>query len=159
MAEPQPGPASDWQARNADEALSAQESNRTMQINTSDEARKRAISSIKRHFAENMDERIGNVAADALLGYFLEEIGPVVYNRPTQRQPLLPPSFFIAQVLKPKSAYGGHQPMTPVTSRTTPSQPQIPIVPLSVRPISTRPMAIRAMRSIPPTLLFMGSSL
>lgn len=53
----------------------------TMQIQIPDEARKRAISSIERYFAENMEERIGNVAAGALLGYFLEEIGPVVYNQ------------------------------------------------------------------------------
>ena len=34
-----------------------------------------------RYFAENMDERMGNVSAGALLGYFLDEIGPLVYNR------------------------------------------------------------------------------
>lgn len=52
-----------------------------MNIELPDEARKRAISSIERYFDENMEERIGNVAAGALLGYFLEEIGPLVYNR------------------------------------------------------------------------------
>lgn len=52
-----------------------------MQIQLPDEARKRAISSIERYFSVNMDEPIGNVAAGALLGYFLEEIGPVVYNQ------------------------------------------------------------------------------
>lgn len=44
------------------------------------EARERAIQSIERWFRENRDERIGNVAAGALLGYVLEEIGPSVYN-------------------------------------------------------------------------------
>lgn len=52
-----------------------------MNIDIPAEARKRAITSIERYFSENMDERIGNVAAGALLGFFLEEIGPVVYNR------------------------------------------------------------------------------
>lgn len=52
-----------------------------MQIQLSDEARKRAISSIERYFSENMEERIGNVAAGALLGYFIEEIGPAIYNQ------------------------------------------------------------------------------
>lgn len=52
-----------------------------MQIQLPDDARKRAISSIERYFSENMDERIGNVAAGALLGYFLDEIGPAVYNQ------------------------------------------------------------------------------
>ena len=28
-----------------------------------------------------MDERIGNIAAGALLGFFLQEIGPSIYNR------------------------------------------------------------------------------
>ena len=52
-----------------------------MQIQLSDEARKRAISSIERYFSENMEDRIGNIAAGALLGYFIDEIGPVIYNQ------------------------------------------------------------------------------
>ncbi len=52
-----------------------------MQIQLPDEARKRAISSIERYFSENMQERIGNIAAGALLGYFLDEIGPAIYNQ------------------------------------------------------------------------------
>lgn len=39
------------------------------------DARKDAIASIERYFQENMDEPIGNIAAGALLGFFLEEIG------------------------------------------------------------------------------------
>jgi uncharacterized protein (DUF2164 family) len=45
------------------------------------EARQRAIASIQRYFEEHMDEPIGNVAAGGLLGFFLEEIGPSVYNQ------------------------------------------------------------------------------
>ena len=52
-----------------------------MTIEISKEARKEAIASIERYFQENMEERIGNIAAGALLGYFLEEIGPLVYNQ------------------------------------------------------------------------------
>jgi len=52
-----------------------------MSIELNKEARAEAISSIERYFAENMDERIGNIAAGALLGFFLEEIGPSVYNQ------------------------------------------------------------------------------
>lgn len=52
-----------------------------MQIQLSDETRKRAISSIERYFSENMEERIGNVEAGALLGYFIDEIGPAIYNQ------------------------------------------------------------------------------
>lgn len=43
--------------------------------------RQQAIASIERYFRENMDEPIGNVAAGGLLGYFLEEIGPAIYNQ------------------------------------------------------------------------------
>ena len=52
-----------------------------MAIDISKEARKEAIASIERYFLENMEEKIGNIAAGALLGYFLEEIGPLVYNQ------------------------------------------------------------------------------
>ena len=43
--------------------------------------RAQAVSSIERYFRENMEEKIGNVAASGLLGYFLEEIAPLVYNQ------------------------------------------------------------------------------
>jgi len=52
-----------------------------MSIEIPKEARKEAIASIERYFADNMEERIGNIAAGALLNYFLEEIGPLVYNQ------------------------------------------------------------------------------
>jgi uncharacterized protein (DUF2164 family) len=52
-----------------------------MTIEIDREARKEAIASIERYFRENMEERIGNIAAGALLGFFLEEIGPLVYNQ------------------------------------------------------------------------------
>ncbi|WP_348756406.1 DUF2164 domain-containing protein [uncultured Aquincola sp.] len=52
-----------------------------MAIELSKEARQQAIASIERYFRENMDEPIGNVAAGGLLGFFLEEIGPAIYNQ------------------------------------------------------------------------------
>jgi uncharacterized protein (DUF2164 family) len=52
-----------------------------MAIELDKEVRKQAIASIERYFEENMEERIGNIAAGALLGFFLEEIGPVLYNQ------------------------------------------------------------------------------
>lgn len=52
-----------------------------MAIELPAEQRKEAIASIERYFLENRDEKIGNMAASALLGYFLEELGPLVYNR------------------------------------------------------------------------------
>ncbi|WP_077000312.1 DUF2164 domain-containing protein [Variovorax sp. KK3] len=52
-----------------------------MTIELKKETRQEAISSIERYFKENMDEPIGNIAAGALLGFFLEEIAPAVYNQ------------------------------------------------------------------------------
>lgn len=47
----------------------------------SKEARTQAVASIERWFREHRDERIGNIQAAALLAYFLEEIGPSIYNQ------------------------------------------------------------------------------
>jgi uncharacterized protein (DUF2164 family) len=52
-----------------------------MTIEISKEARAEAVSSLERYFETNMGERIGNVAADQLLQFFLEEMGPVIHNR------------------------------------------------------------------------------
>jgi uncharacterized protein (DUF2164 family) len=52
-----------------------------MSIELPEDVRAAAIASIQRYFDANMDEPIGNIAAGGLLGFFLEEIGPAVYNR------------------------------------------------------------------------------
>jgi uncharacterized protein (DUF2164 family) len=52
-----------------------------MTVEIDKDARKEAIASIERYFKENMDEPIGNIAAGGLLGFFLEEIGPLIYNQ------------------------------------------------------------------------------
>ena len=52
-----------------------------MSLELPKEARAQAIASIERYFQEERDERIGNIAAGALLGFFLHEIGPCIYNR------------------------------------------------------------------------------
>lgn len=52
-----------------------------MSIELTREARQEAIASIERYFLENMEEKIGNVAAGGLLGFILEEIGPSIYNQ------------------------------------------------------------------------------
>ena len=49
-----------------------------MTIEIPKEARTQAIASIARYFSENMEEKIGNIAAGALLGFFLDEIAPIV---------------------------------------------------------------------------------
>jgi len=52
-----------------------------MAIELNKEARAEAIKSIERYFQQNMDEPIGNIAAGALLNFFVEEIGPAIYNQ------------------------------------------------------------------------------
>ena len=53
-----------------------------MPIELPRDERAQAIASIERYFREHMDDqKIGNIAAGALLGFFLEEIGPLVYNQ------------------------------------------------------------------------------
>ena len=52
-----------------------------MTIELPNAAQQAAIASIQRYFQQNMDEPIGNITAGALLGFFLAEIGPLVYNK------------------------------------------------------------------------------
>jgi uncharacterized protein (DUF2164 family) len=52
-----------------------------MTIELSKETRKAAIASIERYFDANMEEKIGNMTAEALLQFFIEEIGPCIYNK------------------------------------------------------------------------------
>ncbi len=52
-----------------------------MPIELPKDQRAQAIQSIERYFREHMDEPIGNIAAGALLGFFLEEVGPSIYNQ------------------------------------------------------------------------------
>ena len=52
-----------------------------MTIELPKEAHKEAVASIERYFRENMDEKIGNLTAASLLQFFIEEIGPCIYNK------------------------------------------------------------------------------
>ena len=56
-----------------------------MEIELTKEDRAQAIASLERYFkeqfAEQFEGRLGNIQAGALLNFFLEEIGPCVYNR------------------------------------------------------------------------------
>ena len=52
-----------------------------MTIEISKEARKDAIESIQQYFQKQREEKIGNLAADTLLDYFIEELGPLIYNK------------------------------------------------------------------------------
>ena len=50
----------------------------TLELNK--QQRAAAISSLQRYFEENL-EPIGDLPAGLLLNFFLEEIGPVIYNQ------------------------------------------------------------------------------
>ncbi len=52
-----------------------------MAITLSPEHTRQLQASIKRYFAEHMDEPIGDLKAGLLLDFCLKEVGPVVYNR------------------------------------------------------------------------------
>ena len=51
-----------------------------MTISLPDDARKQSIVSIKRYFAEELDQDIGELKAGLLLEFFLKEIAPTIYN-------------------------------------------------------------------------------
>lgn len=52
-----------------------------MKIELSKQMRADVIGSIQRYFDENMTETIGELPAGLLLNYFLEEVGPAIYNK------------------------------------------------------------------------------
>jgi uncharacterized protein (DUF2164 family) len=52
-----------------------------MTINLGFETQARFIASIKRYFAESLDDDIGDLKASLLLDFVLREIGPSIYNR------------------------------------------------------------------------------
>ena len=54
---------------------------KTMNIEFPKQQRADAIASIQRYFEENLPEPIGDLPAGLLLNFFLEEIGPAIYNR------------------------------------------------------------------------------
>ena len=52
-----------------------------MRIELSKQVRGDAIASIQHYFERNMPDPIGELPAGLLLNYFLEEIGPAIYNQ------------------------------------------------------------------------------
>ena len=53
----------------------------TKTLEISKQARTEAIASLKRYSRENLPEPLGELGAAMLLDFFLEEIGPLVYNQ------------------------------------------------------------------------------
>ena len=52
-----------------------------MTIEIPKQVRAEAIASLKRYFEENMPEPIGELPAGLLLNFFVEEVGPAIYNQ------------------------------------------------------------------------------
>jgi uncharacterized protein (DUF2164 family) len=52
-----------------------------MSIELPKDIHKEAVTSIIRYFYKHREEEIGNIVAGALLDFFLEEIGPSIYNK------------------------------------------------------------------------------
>ncbi|MEF7614488.1 DUF2164 domain-containing protein [Aquincola sp. MAHUQ-54] len=54
-----------------------------MAIELSKQVRQQAVDSIERYFREHLqlEEPLGNIAAGGLLNFFLEELGPSIYNQ------------------------------------------------------------------------------
>lgn len=50
-------------------------------ITIADEARKRAVASLKRYLDEEFDEEVGELKAGLFVDFLLEELGPTIYNR------------------------------------------------------------------------------
>lgn len=50
-------------------------------VDLTKQARAEAIASLQRYFREEMDAPIGDLPAGLLLNFFLEEIGPALYNK------------------------------------------------------------------------------
>lgn len=55
-----------------------------MKVEFNPQQRKDAVASLQRYFEENLPEPIGDMPAGLLLNFFIEEIGPVVYNKAIQ---------------------------------------------------------------------------
>jgi uncharacterized protein (DUF2164 family) len=51
-----------------------------MMIELSDTARNQSIASLRRYFAEELDQDIGDLKARLMLEFILKEIGPSIYN-------------------------------------------------------------------------------
>ena len=50
-------------------------------VTLADEDRKHALASIKRFVREELDADIGDLKSSLVLDYFLQEIGPAIYNK------------------------------------------------------------------------------
>jgi uncharacterized protein (DUF2164 family) len=52
-----------------------------MAIEISKERRAELVASLQRYYAEKMDDEIGNLDAEFLLDFLVQEVGPSIYNQ------------------------------------------------------------------------------
>ena len=52
-----------------------------MAIKLSKQTKQALMTSIKRYFAENLEEKIGDLKASLFLDFCLREVGPSIYNQ------------------------------------------------------------------------------
>jgi uncharacterized protein (DUF2164 family) len=52
-----------------------------MTIEITKDKRTEVIASIQKYFEKNMEDKIGNITASALLDFMIDELGPIVYNK------------------------------------------------------------------------------
>lgn len=52
-----------------------------MRITLSDDRRARLLRSVRQHFLDEFDEPISDFRAEALIDFFVRELGPPVYNQ------------------------------------------------------------------------------
>ena len=50
-------------------------------VEISKPTRAEAVASLQRYFEENLTEQLGELPASLLLDFFLEEVGPLIYNQ------------------------------------------------------------------------------
>jgi len=55
-----------------------------MRIQLTDERRERMLRSIRKYFADTLDQELGDLAAERLLEFFVKELGAPVYNQAIQ---------------------------------------------------------------------------
>ncbi|KGK89644.1 hypothetical protein DP73_09935 [Desulfosporosinus sp. HMP52] len=51
-----------------------------MEIELKKDIREQLVEDLKRYFSKERDEEIGNLGAELLLDYILDNIGPYIYN-------------------------------------------------------------------------------
>jgi uncharacterized protein (DUF2164 family) len=55
-----------------------------MRVRLTDDRRQRVLRSMKRFFSETLDQELSDFSAERILDYFVQQLGPPVYNQAIQ---------------------------------------------------------------------------